>query len=161
MSTITLVKCQDGKFEGLGEKDRLAYAKLRKRQVEMEPGEMLSMSVWADRSLPMHRFHFAMLTAFFDAQEQFSDSDQFRYWVEVGAGHCEFVPGPKGRMVAIAKSIAWHKLDEAEFEIHHRKTIEFFRSEHFRRFLWPHLPEQQTYDTVEIILGSFERECAA
>lgn len=157
MTTITIVKTPEGKFEGLGEKDRLAYHKLCKRQKEMEPGEMLSMSVWFDRSLPMHQFHFVMLTAFFDSQEQFHDPDQFRYWVEVGAGHCEFVPGPAGRMVAIAKSIAWHRLDEAEFEIHHRKVIDFIRSDHFQRFLWPHLAPAQTHETVETILGQLER----
>lgn len=115
MTTITIVKTPDGKFEGLGEKDKFAYHKLCKRQ------------------------------------------NQFRFWVEVGAGHCEFVPGPSGRMVAIAKSIAWHRLDEAEFEIHHRKVIDFIRSDHFQRFLWPHLAPAQTHETVETILGQLER----
>src|SRR3546814_10317190 len=44
------------------------------------------------RSPKFHRLHFAMLGAIFDNQEQFPTLDDLRYWLEVGAGHCNFVP---------------------------------------------------------------------
>jgi hypothetical protein len=51
-------------------------------------------------------------------------------------------------------------VDDAEFSALHEKVIDFLRTEHARRFLWGHLSEEQTYETVETILGQFEREPA-
>lgn len=77
-------------------------------------------------------------------------------WLEVGAGHCSFVPGPTGKMVALPKSIAWDKLDQEEFERVAEGIWAFFHTAHARRFLWPHLSDQQGCDMVEAILGEFE-----
>ena len=60
--------------------------------------------------------------------------------------------------MAIPKSIAWSKLDEADFETHHNAVLEFVRSDHFQRFLWPHMSPAQAHDLVESIFSQFERE---
>lgn len=154
MPTVSLVLGNTGKLEGATDKDARAYAKFLKRVKEI--GSSSLVFSWKEpRSGAYHRRHFAMINALFSAQEQFDDQDQFRKWLEVGAGFAEFVPGPKGRMVAIPKSIAWDKLDQAEFEPLHDAVFGFARSDHARRFLWGHLSDQESWEMVENALGEF------
>lgn len=157
MSTVIVVKDDRGHLAGFGEKGERAYARFLSAVRQLEPGEMLSFTYRVPRSPGFHRRHFVMLRAFFDSQEQFGDEHQFRKWAEVGAGYADFLPGPKGRMVALPKSIAYEALDDEEFRDVHHAVMAFLRSEHARRFLWGHLTEQQTYDMVEAIMGEFER----
>lgn len=157
MTTIHVTRDNTGKLVGLGEKDKKAYAAFVKRVHELETGEVYTLDVWFPRNPKLHGLHFAMLSAVFDAQEQFATPDQLRAWLQVGAGHCEFVPGPTGKMVAIPKSIAHHKLDDVEFSEHHEKVKEFLRSPYAKQFLWPHLPESEQDEMVESILTQFER----
>lgn len=158
MTTITVVKDDRGRLIGLGEKDKRAYSRFKKMLDGLGQGELFTLDYWFPREGWKHRKHFAMLTAIFDAQEQFADPEQMRMWLQVGAGHCEFVPGPTGKAVAIPKSISYSQMDDAEFDVHHEKVKDFLRSEHAQRFLWPHLTPEQTWQTIETILGDFERE---
>lgn len=156
MTSIAITKDEDGRIRGFTEKDQAAFAKLQKRQRDLEPGELMWIDTWFERSGVYHRRHMAVLKAFYDAQEQFNDFNEFRQWTQVGAGHCDFFPGPHGRMVAVPKSISYRKIDQAEIEQLHGKTVDFLRSTRGRQFLWPHLSEEQTYETVETLMGEFE-----
>jgi hypothetical protein len=160
VSQITVTRDNDMKLIGFTEKDQRAYSKLKTRLAELEPGELCGFSVWFPRNPRLHRLHFGVMKAVLEAQEQFDDINPLRKWLYVGAGHADFLPGPHGRMVAIPKSIAYDKVDDAEFSALHEKVIDFLRTEHAPRFLWGHLSEEQTYETVETILGQFEREPA-
>jgi hypothetical protein len=158
MSTVCIVKNDRGKLEGFGQKGTKAYGRFLKAVKELEVGELLTFSFKVPRSPRFHRLHFAMLNALFAAQENFSDDLEFRKWTEVGAGHVKFVPGPKGRIVAMPLSIAYDALDDVEFSDLHEKVKEFMRSDHAHNFLWPHLEPQQRVEMVETILAEFERE---
>lgn len=157
MSAVVVTRGQDGKLQGLGEKGAKAYGKFRRRVEALQPGDPLHFEWREPRSLPHHRLFFAKLAALLDRQEQFDDGDKLRQWLTVGAGYCEFVPGPSGRMVAPPESIAFHKLDEADFADLHAKVDAFLFTTHARVFLWPHLPDQQSYDVVEQFLMEFDR----
>lgn len=156
MTTITVTKDNDGKLRGVGEKNSKAYAAFQNRVKALEPGEIYTISVWFPRNPKLHGLHFALLTAIFDAQEQFADPDQLRVWLQVGAGHCEFVPGPTGRMVALPKSISFQAVDDVDFADHHEKVKDFLRTEHAKRFLWGHLSEQEQDMMVDTILSQFQ-----
>lgn len=156
MSEVLIYKDETGKLAGWGERGARSYSRFLKAVRELEPGEMLSFNYRVPRSLKFHRLHFAMLKALFDSQEQFNDPEQFRKWTEVGAGHCDFVPGPKGRMVALPKSISYESLDDDEFSTVHENTKAFLRTEHARRFLWPHLDDQQAAEMVDTLIQDFE-----
>lgn len=158
MTTITVCKDNELKLRGATEKDQAAYAKFQKRLHELEPGEIMTLDFWFPRNPKLHGLHFAMLAAIFDAQEQFADPDQLRMWLQVGAGHCDFVPGPTGRMVAMPKSISFRAVDDADFQAHHEAVKAFLRSGHARRFLWPHLDDAVAAETVDAILKGFEGE---
>lgn len=149
MSSLVIRKDESGKLAGMGEKGARAYGKF-KRQVEaMQVGDTIAFSWKAPRSLPHHRLFFAQLGDLFDSQEQFDDVDQMRKWLTVGAGYCDFVPGPAGRMVALPKSIAFEEMDEADFGEYHAAVLRFLWTKPARSFMWGHLTEQQSYEMVE------------
>ncbi|MEO8807922.1 MAG: DUF1367 family protein [Burkholderiaceae bacterium] len=152
MSDVVIFKGDDGKLQGFGQKGGRAYAKWRTTVENLEVGETLQFSWRAPRSPKFHRMFFGMLGQLFDRQEQFADVEQLRAWLAVGAGYCEFVPGPKGRMVALPKSIAWASMDDTEFRELVVAVWDFIRTEHAQRFLWPHLEPAETDMTVEELL---------
>lgn len=97
-----------------------------------------------------------MLGVLFDNQEQFAEPEDLRKWIEVGPGHCKFVPGPKGRLVALPLSIAYDSLDDAEFYELHMKVLAFLRTQHATRFLWPEINDIAALAAVNSILQEFE-----
>ena len=157
MATIAVTRNDEGKIVGAGEKHAKAYARFRKALHELEPGEIFTLDFWLPRNPKLHGLHFALLTAVYEAQEQFADFDQFRQWAQVGAGHCDFVPGPTGRMVALPKSINWRTMDDADFADHHEAVKAFLRSQYATRFLWPAVNDQQGGEAMNAILEQFER----
>ena len=157
MSDVLVTKDETGKLCGFGEKGARAYARFLAAVRDLEIGELLSFAYRVPRSPKFHRLHFAMLKALFDAQDQFNDADQFRKWTEVGAGHCDFVPGPKGRMCALPRSIAYDALDDVEFGSVHENIKAFLRTVHARRFLWPHLDDHQAAEMVDTLIQEFEQ----
>ena len=156
MPAVQITKDNRGKIAGFGRKGERAYGRFLAAVKNLEYGEMLAFSYKIPRSPKFHKLHFVMLAALFEAQEQFADDYQFRKWSEVGAGHCDFVPGPTGRMVALAKSVDYESLDDVEFSEMHEAVKAFFRSPHAWHFLWPHLSEAEGSEMVETILREFE-----
>ncbi|MFH1011210.1 MAG: hypothetical protein V1784_08250 [bacterium] len=158
MPKVQITKDERGKLVGFGEKGERAYKRFLAAVKNLEYGEMLAFAYKIPRAPKFHRLHFVMLAALFEAQDQFADEYQFRKWSEVGAGHCDFVPGPTGRMVALAKSIDYESLDDVEFSEMHEAVKGFFRTTHATRFLWPHLSDAEGAEMVRVILDQFERE---
>jgi hypothetical protein len=157
MSEVIIVRTEAG-LQGLGEKHGRAYERWRKQVASMEVGETLQFSWKAPRSPKFHRLFFAMLGNLFDAQEQFAEPDQLRSWLTVGAGFCDFVPGPKGRMVALPKSIAWANMDDEEFRPLVDAVWGFLVTPHATGFLWPMLTEQGREEAVARLLAGYEAE---
>lgn len=155
MSDLVITKGDDGRLKGLGDACERAYAKWRRAVEELQPGETLRFQWWAPRSRKHHGLFFAKLTSLHSMQEQFDDVDRLRQWLTVGAGYADFAPGPTGRMVAFPQSIAWHRLDEAEFSELHAKVDQFLWTDHARRFLWPYLTDAQSYAMVETLMQEF------
>jgi hypothetical protein len=151
------VRDEQGKLSGLGEKGARAYAKFKATLKRMAVGETLEFEWHEPRSPGYHRLFFARLHALFDRQEQFADVDALRAWLTVGAGECDFLPGPRGRMVAMPRSIAWHRLDEVEFREIVRKIDDFIDTDHAQVFLWPHLKPRKRAQMVYDWRSEFDR----
>ncbi|MCQ9618367.1 DUF1367 family protein [Paenalcaligenes niemegkensis] len=157
MTKVALRINEQGRLEGLTPADSRAYNRFKGKLQKLQPGETISFEHRFPRSGAFHRRHFAMLGLVFDNQEQFAYPDDFRSWVEVGAGHCQFVPGPDGRMVALPKSVSYTNLDDVEFSEHHAKVVSFLRSTAATRFLWPLINDTQAGQAMESLLQEFER----
>lgn len=158
MTDIVITKDATGRLCGAGAKHTKAYSKFKAMIDALEPGELATLSYWFPRRADLHGWHFIILTAVFNHQEQFEDMTQFRKWIEVGAGYADFLPGPKGRMVAVPKSIGWDQLDDEDFQEHHEKAIDFMRSPTCTSFLWGHLSEPEQANMIETILTECEDE---
>jgi hypothetical protein len=155
MADIVLTKGEDGKLRGLTDSDERRYAKFRAKVVGMLVGDTVRFSFKLPRSPQFHKRHFAILGELFKCQEQFVEEEKFREWTQIGAGFCDIYPGPKGKPMAVSRSIAWEKLDDADFAEHHREVMQFVRSVHFTRFLWPHLSDLEGDNMVDAILQEF------
>lgn len=154
MPTVTLHIGESGKLEGLSERDRKAYAKFRTRLEHL--GQSSIRFTWSEpRSGPYHRRFFAIVNRLAESQEQFQADDHLLTWLKVGAGYADLVPGPHGKPVAMAKSIAWDKLDQAEFEPIASDIWRFLRSPYATRFLWPWLSDADGMGMAESILAEF------
>lgn len=110
------------------------YNAERLRETKIAVGNIVKCKVTMPRNLEFHRKFFAMIRETFDLQDTFDNIEHWRAVCLTGAGHCDFVPGRNGEMVAIPKSIAFSKLDETEFTVLYDKVIDFIG----RRYLPDH-----------------------
>jgi hypothetical protein len=55
-------------------------------------------------------------------------------------------------VIAVPRSIRFDQIDDADFRVLHDKVVDFMRGSRARRYLWPHLTDDKTHDTVEAIL---------
>lgn len=144
-------------YKGMSREDDQAWRRLWKRVRALEPGENLSVTFTFSRHLPSHRGYMKLETDLFNAQERFGNRQTFRDWLKVGAKYVTWVPGPTGGIVPLPKSISFAAADEEEFTAYVQGALEFIRSPHFSKYLWPHLPESERYQMVDPILDSYDR----
>lgn len=157
MADLIVVRQEDGTLNGLGEKGRRAWAKFEKKLNELDVGETMKFSYQLPRSRPHHAFFFAKLTGLLERQERFNTNEELLEWIKVGAGHVDFLPGARGELIAMPKSINWVMLEEQDFIEFHRAMNDFLWTEHAMAYLWPHLTFQRAYACIDHWHRDFER----
>lgn len=173
MAEITLVKQTSGEIpeadrdaarrvlfgvvDGLGEQHRRAWRRMWNWFLRAEPGEMLEIRTHRDRLGWYHRKHMAMEQRIFEAQERFQSFDAFRAWLKVGSGYVEWYPGPRGGVIPVPKSMSYATLEQDDMEKLHSDMLDFLRTEHACRTLWPSLPAAQRTEAIEEVLSQFGR----
>jgi len=145
-----------GMVDGLGERGKKQWRRFVNGLMRLEPGEMVEIKTHKARSGPFHRRHMLIETRVFEAQEKFEQFEQFRNWLKVGAGFCDWVPGPKGAVMPVPKSIAFDKLEEDEMRQVHDDMVAFLRQPHAGKTLWKHLSEPARAEMVESVLQEFD-----
>lgn len=146
-----------GQVDGLSEAHKKSWRRIWSWFLNRaEPGEMLSLKSHRARLGWYHRKHMAIETKVFQGQERFTNFEQFRNWLKIGAGHCDWFPGPKGGVVAVPKSIEYAQMGQDAMEVFHEHAIEFLRTPHAIKTLWPRLPEHQRELAIEAVLIPFE-----
>ena len=143
-----------GVVDGAGKDDRSAWQKFWSKVKRLEPGEVFDFEVIFPRLGPYHRRHMKIEQSVFDAQDRFSDFEMFRDWLKIGAAWVVWVPGAKGGIVPLPRSISYAKADQAEFEKYHEQVIAFLRGEHAAPYLWRHLGEK-AHDMMNAVLSEF------
>ena len=143
-----------GAIDGFSKEDKRGWRRFWKRVMNLEPGEMAQAEMVFPRSGPFHRRHMKIEQSVFDAQERFTDFEQFRAWLKVGAAWVVWMPGPKGGVVPIPKSISYAKADEEEFRQYHDQVISFLRGPHAAPYLWRHLGDG-AHDMMDSVLEGF------
>jgi hypothetical protein len=144
-----------GIVDGLGERGKKQWRRFVNGLMRLEPGEMVEIKTHKARSGPFHRRHMVIETALFEAQERFEHFEQFRNWLKVGSGFCDWVPGGKGAVMPVPRSIAFDKLEEDEMRQVHADMVAFVRTDYAAKTLWKHLSPNARIDMVETILREF------
>ncbi|MDE1011114.1 MAG: DUF1367 family protein [Paraburkholderia fungorum] len=172
MSEITLVKRTDLQLndeqratlrlalfemiDGLAETDQKSWRRFWNFVTRAGIGEMFSIETWTQRHGGFHKRHMVLETSVFKCQERIRSFEQFRTWLKIGAGFCEWMAGPKGGVVPVPRSISYRKCDEDTMRQFHDDAIAFLRSEHATRYLWPHLDAAGGERMIEAIMSEFD-----
>lgn len=146
-----------GVIDGLSERHKKTWRQLWRWFLEhAEPGEMLELRTHRERLGWYHRKHMAMEVRVFQAQERIASFEQFRNWLKVGSGFCDWMAGPKGGVIPVPRSISYARLEQDAMEAFHADAVAFLRTEHAIKYLWPALPAPQRADAMEAILSEFD-----
>lgn len=141
--------------DGLGGPNAGKFGRFLYGLLDLEAGEICELSTRKPRVAWFHRKHMALESALFDAQEVFEHFDQFRDWLKIGAGLCDYFPGING-MVAVPRSIAWDKMEEDDFRVFERDMLHFLRGRGCG-VLWPGMRPAAQIRALEDILVAFNR----
>lgn len=145
-----------GAIDGLDESSRRAWRLFWRQLFAAEPSEVFSIRTWFPRDGQFHKRHMLLEHAVYHAQERIPTFEGFRNWLKVGAGHCDWVPGPRGRMRPVPRSIAYSALDEHGMREFHAASVAFLRTAGAQKYLWPHLKPARREEMIETILAEFE-----
>lgn len=150
------MKALEHGLRGVDEQNHKRWKTFLRRVFGMEHGEVAEIGTRIPRSGPFHRYHMALEQAVFDGQERFTEFKQFRNWLKIGAGHVDWVPGPKGGIVPLPKSTSYAELDESGMREVHDAMLAFLRGPHAAPYLWRHLGAEQAAGMMETILAGFD-----
>lgn len=156
MSQVTIIKNDQGRLEGIDLAGQRAYQKWRKLVMDLPVGQTLTFSYRMPRSPKHHRLFFAKLNSLLARTEAFDELDKLRYWLVMGAGYFDMVPGFDGKPNAIPRSLDFTSMDEADFSELHHQVDTFLWSARAQETLWPQLDEEARYRCVEDLLREFE-----
>jgi hypothetical protein len=150
-------KVLEQSLRGIDPKNHKRWRTFLRKMFSLEDGEIAEVSTKIPRSGAYHRFHMSVEQAVFHAQDKFQHFEQFRNWVKVGAGFCDWVAGPKGGVIPCPKSISYAELEEDAMREFHDDMLKFFRGEHAAPYLWKHLGEAGAAEMMESVLKDFDR----
>jgi len=142
---------------GIDEKNHKSWCRFLRELFGLEDGEIAEVGTRMPRSGPFHRYHMAVEQAVFDAQERFNDFEQFRNWLKIGAAFVTWVPGPKGGIVPLPKSIAYASIEEDEMRKVHASILDFLHGAHAAPYLWRHLDREEAGRMMKSILEGFDQ----
>lgn len=145
-------------FAGATDKDTRAWYRFWRAMNESGSGEYFSFKLERQRQNWRHKKHMGMISKVFDAQERFTDFEQYRLWLKVGSGFVDWCGGPKGGVFPVPKSISFDKCSEDEFIEFHDNVCTFLRTEHAAKYLFPNSPIFLAEAGIEEILSKYERQ---
>lgn len=144
-------------FKGASEQDEKAWRRFMRAMNEGAAGEYFQFKIERQRVGWKHRKQMALEGKILKATERFTDREPFRLWLKVGAGFVDWVPGPKGGVLPVPRSLNFNTCSEEEFAEYRDQVAAFLRSAHCHKYLWPGLTEQAGAAAMETILEPFER----
>ena len=82
----------------------------------MKQDEIVSVKISRKRNGGHHRKYMVLLGEVFRNQTRYANMTSMRKAIEMGAGHFETIMGLDGKDIRLPASVAYHKLDQHEFE---------------------------------------------
>lgn len=94
-------------------------------------GAEVQVEIKRPRNIAHHRKFWSLANLVADNQEHYETPEQVVAALKAATGHCDWLPMKDGKhMVAIPKSIAFHKMNQTEFAAFYDKCINVVAS-HF------------------------------
>ena len=91
---------------------------------KIKTGEVVQVEVKRPRNSAHHRKFFALLNVVFENQEAYESPDHLLLALKYAVGHCEIVIAKDGSKMPLGRSIAFHKMDQSEFEAFYEKCLD-------------------------------------
>ena len=152
---ITALKVVTQGLRGVDQHHHQRWTGYLRRLFGMAEGEVAEIGGKIPRCGAFHRSHMALEQAVFSAQQRFDNVDMFRNWLKIGCGFVAWVPGPKGGVVPLPKSISYASLSEAEMRVFHDNLLAFLRGPHAAPYLWKRLSVEQATEKMAAVLMRF------
>jgi len=87
-------------------------------------GDEFVVTVKRPRNLRHHKKFWALMNLVFENQGHYENVDNMVAAMKTAVGHCDFMPSKDGKtMIAIPKSIAFHKMDQKQFETFYESCL--------------------------------------
>lgn len=144
-------------LSGATDKDTRAWSRFVRALDEAAQGEFFQLKIQRQRDGVFHRKHMGLISKVFKAQERVEDFDAFRLWLKVGSGFVHWMPGPKGGVFPVPRSINFQTCSEDDMREFHERVVEFLRKPHAQHYLFPHVSPQVAEEGIEAILQQYER----
>lgn len=150
-----LRECLFGLVDGHAEADQKAWRRFWNGVWKMGSGEFFSIKTLIPRYGPAHRKQMKLEGEIFKSQERVNDREFFRLWLKVGSNWVDWVAGPKGGVFPVPKSISYAECEEGNFKIYCDGVIEFLRTPHAQKYLWPAASPAVAEQSMEAILERY------
>mgnify|MGYP001605569003 CR=1 FL=1 len=144
-------------LSGATDKDTKAWSRFCRALNEAGSGEYFEITIQRKRSLPFHKMHMGLISKVFKAQERIEDFEQFRLWLKVGSGFVTWLPGPKGGVFPVPRSINFNTCSEEDMRDFHEGVVKFLLTEHAAKYLFPNVAVFLAEKGIEEILSQYER----
>jgi hypothetical protein len=123
MTATAWMKEFGGKLVPADEASRAILSKIK-------TGDVVQVEVKRPRNIMHHRKFWALANVVYSNQEHYPSVDALVAALKAAVGHCDLVPGKGGNLVAVPKSIAFHKMNQSEFEAFYEKCLDVI-AKHF------------------------------
>lgn len=97
---------------------------------KLKNGEDVQVEIKRPRNIKHHRKFFALVNLVFENQDHYQSVDHLLVALKVALGHCDTVILKNGGVGYIPKSIAFHKMDQSQFEEFYDRTCDII-AKHF------------------------------
>ena len=121
----------------------------------LAPGEVYRVVLTRPRNVKMHRLFFALLTVVHanlseGMLERFPTVERLLWEIKIQVGHFDLHETLGGKMVPIPKSIAFSRMDQAEFDRFFSDAISVVR-----KFVIPGISERELRDAIDEEIGRY------
>jgi hypothetical protein len=92
--------------------------------MKIKHGDVVQVEIKRPRNIMHHRKFFALINLVFENQAKYESPEHLLAALKASVGHCDFLPGKDGMLVAVPKSIAFHKMDQTAFNEFYDRCID-------------------------------------
>ena len=82
---------------------------------QMKHGQAIRLKYSFPRNYENHKRFFAFIKTTYDMQDHFNNIHHYRKWMVMKSGHYQIITAPNGYQIFDPDSIAFDKMDEAQF----------------------------------------------